>query len=349
MKLTRGKKKLEIYGSQRGVATLLISVSIALLMAVAAVGMLRSGMLEQRIVANEMRSREAQEIAQAGLEEVIVNKNIGTPSTECDVLTSFNLPNIGSYGRYIEWCYFKDKTLFFVKSQVRSSESDVQAFVQGVVKNGSILNSSIDDVFPMFLVNGTFCAGGNGNGNGNGNCFTSSKISNENSYAKTVVANGSIDPNLNGNNYIGNSDLIPKNNYSAWGYSFSLSIENAKSMAAKDSCNPFCFYGKKTLNGGTIGSSVKPVILIVDDQKSSDCTDISGQLEVYGVVYLGPNCEQSGWGKSKIYGSIISDASINKLSGNLTYEKFDATTWNNFNNISNLGKFLVPGTWKDFE
>lgn len=169
---------------QRGVATLVVSVGVALLMAVAAVGMMRSGMLEQRIAANDLRVREAQEIAEAGMEYAIASGL--APSNQCPsdlnlIDNKFNFTsnenrNIlnqiiavqtaeESYSPSIGWCYkeLNGGKIYFVRSQAEIPSSEVgrdpvvKAFVESwfIKKKDSFLNDV--DVFPPFFVKGDFC------------------------------------------------------------------------------------------------------------------------------------------------------------------------------------------------
>lgn len=171
MELTKLKRDFRV-GSrrQRGVATLMVSVSIALLMAVAAVGMMRSGMLEQRIAANDMRSREVQELAQAGWDYVMASGNVGVIS-ECDDPLPINLPKLSIQFPKPETieeleveffgCY-KDvggKRNYRVKSVARSKNSNlgISAVVEAIFQRGSLLKLGAEEMASPFLVKGEFC------------------------------------------------------------------------------------------------------------------------------------------------------------------------------------------------
>lgn len=368
MELTKLKRDFRV-GSrrQRGVATLMVSVSIALLMAVAAVGMMRSGMLEQRIAANDLRAREAQEIAQAGWDYAMVSDvNIEKKCNDEPIgvsefsLSSFSVPPaIEPYSVKFFGCYTETngKKFFRIKSEARSGNTDVgsASVVDAIFMNKSTLKNN-NFMLPAFLVKGTFCEnnkkGKNGkNGNNGNSCVTGTTLPSGVS-PKTVIATGNI-----GSEYVGDPGYEPNFNeintsdsYGAWNYVFDIAINDAKEMASSSdgACKPFCFYGDVNLSVGEIGSENSPVVLIVDALNSQNCTNIAGQVEIYGVVYLGSNCVQKGWGNAKIHGSIVSDGSIEKLPGSLDYEKFNGNTWSSFLQNNKSDKFLIPGTWKDF-
>jgi Tfp pilus assembly protein PilX len=53
---------------QQGAATLIVVLVLAMIMGVAALTTTRTGVMEQKITGNDLRAREAQEAAEAGLE-----------------------------------------------------------------------------------------------------------------------------------------------------------------------------------------------------------------------------------------------------------------------------------------
>lgn len=363
MKLTRGKKKLEIYGSQRGVATLLISVSIALLMAVAAVGMMRSGMLEQRIVANEMRSREAQELAQAGWDYVMASGSV--PAELClgssieeqkyhlkQLSESFaDSKPVTTEAKNVEFfgCYksIGGKKIYRVKSVAKSIDSSETTFVDAVFRKDSLLSLGSEEMVSSFLVNGDFCFN---KSNGN-KCLGSIYSTN----VPGVVATGNIST----------SDFKDRNSYfalaeknksidgkTAWSYVFGISFEDAKLMAKNNPKNPF-YYASVNISGGEVlGSREKPVIVILGDKTNGKCSEIVGNSIIYGIVYVRPECvdDFNGVGNSTIYGSIVADGSINKITGSSSINQFDSGGWNYLVGLDkdSMG-FLIPGTWKDFD
>ncbi|MGZ8902070.1 MAG: pilus assembly PilX family protein [Methylobacter sp.] len=67
---------------QQGAATLMVVMVLALVMAVIALTTARTGLMEQKIVGNDLRAREAQEAAEAGLEYGVAwAKNNSLPNT----------------------------------------------------------------------------------------------------------------------------------------------------------------------------------------------------------------------------------------------------------------------------
>lgn len=206
---------------QRGVATLVVSVGVALLMAVAAVGMMRSGLLEQKIAANDLRVREAQEIAEAGIEYMIASGL--APNNQCpsDLNLTDNKFNFisnenrnilnqiiavqtagESYNPSIRWCYKELSVgkIYFVRSQVDIPSLEVgrdpvvKAFVESwfVKKKDYFLNNI--GILPPFFVKGDFCPEVVKNKNSSPSCNGNASIGDvgayNQDYGKWVIASG---------------------------------------------------------------------------------------------------------------------------------------------------------------
>lgn len=348
---------------QNGVATLVISVSVALLMAVAAVGMMRSGLLEQKIAANDIRAREAQEIAQAGLNFAMMSKKI--PTQECNILDLKNdslqlfdgvvlVPNNVNdqtskeiYSPSIRWCYFRD--YYFARSQAELNveKSKAKYFVEAWFKRGYFIKSGIPEL-PPFLINGNFCST---KCNGNPSIVNSVGISG-------VVATGSINLDVfkNKSNYSADNEmpnfngLSSSNSADAWSYVFDISLSDAKTIAQQNPGEPFYYFdGGKNINSSSdlVSSNEKPIVLIADSIDVSKCPKINGSIKIYGIVYLKNACKDNGWGGAEIYGSVVSDGDID-INANSKHYKFGSEEWGALKNNSN-GIFVVPGTWRDFE
>lgn len=353
---------------QKGVATLVVSVGVALLMAVAAVGMMRSGLLEQKIAANDIRAREAQEIAQAGLESIMASNYV--PAQECekdgkgvldlkdDKLGSFNgvpsVPNGGDqqtsqegYTHSIKGCEFEGR--YFARSEVKLNAEPVKTeyFVEAWFQRSSLLNSDVGILSPFFI-NGEFCTVEN--------CNNSGKVFNS-VDRPGVIATKKISENIN-NVFKSGYDAMPvktdseilNGKSSAWGYIFSTSLADAKNMAISNPGKPFYYFeNKENVNlSNLISSADAPIVLILDVEDASKCPNVSGG-EIFGIVYISDACKANGWGNATIRGSIVSDGDIIKLTSNSAeYHGFSLSSWNKLKEANSDGVFVIPGTWKDF-
>ncbi len=66
-----------------------------------------------------------------------------------------------------------------------------------------------------------------------------------------------------------------------------------------------------------VGSSSNAVVIIFD--QGAGCPKINGNVTIYGVVYYYDDCDQNGWGGATIYGSMIADRPITKLTANTDF------------------------------
>lgn len=350
---------------QKGVATLVVSVGVALLMAVAAVGMMRSGLLEQKIAANDIRAREAQEIAQAGLESIMASSYV--PTQTCvkdtnnvldlkdDKLGSFDgVPSVPNdqtqqtskegYTHSIKGCYFEGR--YFARSEVKLNTEPVKTeyFVETWFQRSSLINTKINIPAP-FLINGNFCT--SSEKCSGGKILESYGDPNDEADSPGIVATGGV--NIDFTNYQAD-DAVPNSGIlggkTAWEYIFPvISFEDAKIKAGKD---PKWFYFNNDHIHGEYGTPDSPVVIIVDGG-IEDCSKPNGKVVIYGIVYFRNGCRANGWGNAEIRGSVVSDGDIFKLTANsMEFRKFTPDAWNKLKEANSDGVFVIPGTWKDF-
>ena len=95
--------------------------------------------------------------------------------------------------------------------------------------------------------------------------------------------------------------------------------------------------GDAAINGGTIGTAEKPVILIVNGNLA-----LSGNLEINGLVYVVGNFDSTGG--PNIYGSLITAGSATATGNlNIIYDP------NVLSRVSTIGRAArVPGTFRDW-
>lgn len=344
---------------QRGVATLVVSVGVALLMAVAAVGMMRSGILEQKIAANDIRARKAQEVAQAGLEYVLASNAV--PETNCpsdgnlafdesnylfkEGAVAVSVPVLTSgYPVAISGCSSNASgaTFYFVRSRVSSFDTANYFVESWFFRKKSVLNSNLSGL-PSLMVVGNVCESKR-----NGGCLTASSFSGSREGFLDVIATGNV-YGLSDSGYVyeerfnlGGNDVL--------GYVFDsdLSMDSVKTVQqGKDGI--YYFEGNVSINNGSVvdvkSSEDFPVVVFLGKDGKNKCPSING--EVYGIVYIESGCNDlNGWGGAKIHGSVISDGSIDKIAGNAKFHAFSDAGWKA---MTQSATFLLPGTWRDFE
>ncbi len=118
----------------------------------------------------------------------------------------------------------------------------------------------------------------------------------------------------------------------AWDYIFpnttkaQMKAESEKQKLLSDPRTIFYYPGSYTQmpweispwsSNKIVGSSNNAVVIIFDE--GAGCPKINGNVTIYGVVYYYDDCNQNGWGGATIYGSMIADRPITKLTANTDF------------------------------
>lgn len=102
-----------------------------------------------------------------------------------------------------------------------------------------------------------------------------------------------------------------------------------------------------------VGTASKPGILIFDT--GAGCPKLNGGVVIYGIVYYADNCGNQGWGGAKIYGSMVSERSITKLTANSQFIGWSSTLGTGTVNLppvtsttTNNTLAIKTASWRDF-
>lgn len=146
---------------------------------------------------------------------------------------------------------------------------------------------------------------------------------------------------------------------SAWSYLFGSSKAEIKALALGASNNIYYFDAScpypcsskySNLNGVNwrtdVGSSTSYGMVIFDT--GSGCPKISGNVQIYGIVYYASDCSDQGWGTADIYGLLITDGAITKLNSTATLHESLYTTNSSYYNNGSKTVAKVIGSWRDF-
>jgi len=154
MKISSRKSK----SSQKGAVTLIMVVMMAIVMAVVALTTARSGMMEQKITGNDLRAREAQEAAEAGLEYGVAwagkhnvpwptgANTLACPATGCPTLPQVTGSSTGEAYNISSLVYSRPSaTSEFIR--VRStatgdSDASISGTAEDYVKPGGLLTTA---------------------------------------------------------------------------------------------------------------------------------------------------------------------------------------------------------------
>jgi Tfp pilus assembly protein PilX len=355
---------LSTYFKQQGMAALLVAVILAMIMGVMALTTTQTGLMEQRITGNELRAREVQEAAEAGLEYGVawgkknpilntVNCTAGSLPTGCPTaLTTVAGSSTGeTYGYTLT--YTKGTDAIKVTSAARGvADNTITAVSEAWIKQISFLTTQ-GETAPPFVINGTLT-----------NVTGTPDINTGNPPGVAIITSqpvGEIDTghfNLHGGTV--NQDTFPATSTPAWNYLFSIPLSSAIATAIANGYDypshtlpatpgagkePFYVWNSDFHISNDYGSPTRPVVIIITN---GHCPKINGGPTIYGFIYFPASCSDQGWGNAEIHGTVISEGNITKVTAN---------SLSIGNGIGGGGtdtsSFVpdvtrIPGTWKDF-
>lgn len=352
------------YFKQQGMATLLVTLLLAMIMGVMAMTTAQTGLMEQRITGNDLRAREVQEAAEAGLEYGVAwgKKNAIPNSVTC---ASGSLPTgcpsalttvVGSstgetYGYTLT--YTKGTNAIKVTSTGRGvADNTITAVSEAWIKQISFLTTKGESA-PPFVINGTLT---NVTGTPDINTGNPPGVAILTSQPVSGIETGHFD--LHGGTV--NQDTFPATSTPAWNYLFSVPLSVAINIATANGYvkststlpatpasgkEPFYVWDSDSHISSNYGTATSPVVIIITN---GHCPKLNGGPTIYGFVYFPASCSDQGWGNAEIHGTIVSEGNITKVTAN---------SLSIGNGIGGGGtdtsKFIseatrIPGTWKDF-
>lgn len=344
---------------QQGAVVLIIVAMLAFLVGIVAAIVTRSGVQESVISGNDLRARESQEAAQAGLEYALawagrtpVTRSMSCPGdAACPVLAPVTGTTSGeSYSLALQ---FTLGSAGQVRVRSTASNSDNgRARVEAWIRQVSLLRD--ESAFPPpFVING-----------GIDIVLGNPVIDTGSPAATAIVTSGPVTDISTGHfNKSGTPPLgaiqqagFPATTTPAWDLVFKVPLQQAISTAqaagsiypaAPSASTSFYYWNSSAHISSNYGSASRPAVIIVP---APYCPNINGGVVIYGIVYFSQSCSDQGWGNADIYGSVIAEGDIHKLNANTVFHGMGSTVGGGG---PGPGIFLdhaamVPGTWKDF-
>lgn len=360
--------------SKSGAVTLIFTVVLLVLSTLIIIFAASFNITQDKLVANFSRNNQAFEAAQAGLEfgipylqqnsaAILANPVNGFIPSYSNASTSNVALANGSqftvtYSNPVAYSY----DIISISSTGTSDDGTSIRVVSQLVKLNSILanppnvpltgKTNIDiggsSQIINTITNSTVQSGGSVAITGSAKTVLSTGTSSTSSLTKSDVTQNISSINSMSQNdffatYFGVNQTTAKNsiahyytNSNTTNYSSTLNGMTGTSIWIDQTS------GKATINGGTIGSSTNPVILIVNGQ-----LDITGNVVIYGIIYAVGQSETDVTGTVNIYGALITADQVT-LRGN-TQVTYSPTVLSNLKNQTSTSYYAkVPGSWKDF-
>ena len=371
---------------QRGVATLLVSLVILISMTVLTFAVARTGLMEQKISANEARAKETLEAAEAALEYGVAwlaennvtnwtpaagNKETASPTAAPPEI------NVGNFSYNISVSYERDATTDDLKkytlitaSATEANDSSITMTLSQYAYQVNVLNEGGGANPAPLVMDGCLSnVGGTPDiwpeGSDPGAATDGTGISVATSQNKLT---GSGDPCIdNGANLdlhsTGGADLDGKQHNvnldpdgdgtgSVWEYVFDIDKQTFIGHAdtSLTDAGPL-YYITSSNNWGTgnatYGSSTAPVVIFFS--AAADCPMPNGGITVYGILYIEGDCsDANGWGGVTVYGAVLVDGDMAKLNANTDLRHFSLAGAGSKLTLAPLAAPKIIGTWHDF-
>lgn len=331
---------------QSGVATLIII--LILLFAITGITLYaaQSGIMEQKVAANDYRSKQIQEAADAGLDYALSWLTTYQPIwTTKDAATEHDITSITtSVGNFTVGIALerpvadpKKVTIFATATEIgNTSATKPTAKAQTtIVQKKSIAG---DPLSPL-MVNG--CVSGvTGTPQVHNNTGGDEIVTSQDNSSGTCVNSGHLsDPGPPATTPAIDDDAFDG---SAWDNLFGMSQAEMEALAALD---PDVYWITDTTPwappSNPLGSISSPVIVIM-----TGCAKFNGTSTVYGIVYYSTPCSAPGWGNVDIYGSVIFEGDITSLTANGTVT-YDPSYLAGFDKKNRGVQNRAPGSWID--
>jgi hypothetical protein len=303
----------------------------------------RIGIIEQRIANNELRAKEAQQAAQAGLDYALAriaqDDNIDTPppvtatgdATYDIVLTERERGN--------EICVLSraiargDDSIEAVATECFQQQRLLKIGT-GVGHAPLVLNGCLDGVTGNPDIYPRDCEGADED-------CTSIAITS--SAEMACLDSGHLD--LHGGDI--EDDAFTG---SAWDQVFDISKDEFKAIA--DTGDPqFRWINSSSNWHQSLGSATEPVYLVFS--AAADCPKLNGNPTIYGIVYFenAAACRSQGWGGATVYGSVVFDGALKKLMANSRLYHWSRAGSDgeraNLNRVRSASR--IPGSWRDWD
>jgi hypothetical protein len=352
--------------SQQGAATLTISLALLTGITLLSIAFAHSGLMEQRVVNNQLRASEAAQAAEAGLafgrawlsryrphwRDTENHAQSSAPDSNTPPLRS----NHGDL--FVIDVTFERTALqpYYVKIRADArarSEPGLVASVDAFVRPQTVL-SQTGESLPPLVIDGCIPVV-----TGIPDIYPRHADSPDAATAIASSRNGgclNLDALDVHSGDVQTEAFLPEQ---AWAYVFRISKAALKALAEDEQAanlpttqRRYWWADTTDLVGQSwtrsLGTPDKPVVLIVPAHMK--CPRLGAGTLIYGVVFVEGGCEDTtDWGNARIYGSLVIDGNLGQLSPKLRLAHINVASRNHDELLLPLiGAPMVPGTWKDF-
>lgn len=334
---------------QRGTVTLLVGLMLLIGSSILTLGVVRIGVMEQRMANNDLRAKEAHQAAQAGLEYALAWLTLNAWESDSAIPSPPEIAASGEYRYGTELAVSETPGCLRVSSRAHAiGDESITAFVSECHQQKRLFHDGMGLGAPPLIVNGCL-SGITGNPDiypavcgpgGDSDCETIAVAS---SREASCLDTGHL--NLNGGKI--DADAFEG---TAWDYLFAVRKEDVQALADQAGTNVHWISSSSPWDK-SLGSAASPVVLVFDE--TAGCPKLNGKPTIYGIVYYEApdDCAARGWGGATVYGSVVFEGSLEKLTANSVFEHWSRTGESGetaaLNPVHSTQR--VPGSWRDWE
>jgi hypothetical protein len=331
---------------QRGALTLMLGLLLLMGSAILTLGSVRVGVMEQRIANNEWRAKEAQQAAQAGLDYALAMLGEGRDLGE----SAPTVPGSGDYRYSVSLSEVEDVSgCRRVSSRASASQdASIQAVAVECFQQQRLLRGGTGGGHAPLVLNG--CLDGV---TGNPDIYPRDcDTADENEECASIAITSSAemacldaghldlhDGEIEDDAFTGN----------AWNQIFAIGKDEFKAIADSGDAQ-FRWITASSNWHQSLGSPTEPVYLVFT--AGADCPKLNGNPTIYGIVYFedAAGCRSQGWGGATVYGSVVFDGDLKKLTANSRFYHWSrAGTGGERASLDRVrSASRVPGSWRDW-
>jgi hypothetical protein len=334
---------------QRGALTLMLGLLLLVGSTILTLGSVRLGIMEQRIANNELRAKEAQQAAQAGLDYALALLNVGGEITEDTDVPLLNVAN--DYAYEIQFrpppVVEPDQTCVSSRAQA-SSDTSIQATASECFQQHRLLEGGTAGDHAPLVLNG--CLGGV-TGNPEIHPRDCAGVEEDEDCTSVAITSSATMACLNTGQIDLHDGEIEAQAFtgSAWDQLFDIGKDEFKAIADTGD-SQFRWIDASSNWHESLGSPTEPVYLVFS--AAADCPALDGNPTFYGIVYFenAASCRSQGWGGATVYGTVVFDGDLKELTANSRLYHW-SRTGSGESSVPDrvLSASRIPGSWRDWD
>lgn len=372
------------WGRERGVATILVTVLLLLVVTLTSFFVARTVLAEQTMLSNQYRSVQADQAALAGLEYALIYLNENHATVADNQILNGTLGNGATYS--MQFQFQGSNAHINIQSTGVSGDGTASHIINEQTKSASIQNNATfglsmkvkgttnllgNATVANFDNDNTIQSGGVVSFNGNSNTYLTSGESSNASETKSDVSenNATLAAKTSGELFLDQFGVT----LASFEAIADVSFSGSGTTNYKNDLNGLTGQtiwinqngGVAQLNGNTtIGSAADPVTIVVSEgsmEIEGNTTiygnifmenelEMRGNLEVYGMVFVGSSGvledDSSILGNAEIYGGLIVADDLT-IQGN-AYVEYDQSNILSYGSSTTTVYGRVSGSWRDF-